>query len=59
MTCTLNQTAKAADINCTTNCSKCGWNKQVNKERRGRLRNMNRQELGEFMLLWAAGGAWK
>ena len=45
--------------NSCTGCNVCGWNKQVNKERRGRLRNMKRQELGEFMLLWAAGGAWK
>ena len=33
MTCTLHQTAKASDIDCSTNCAKCGWNKQVNKER--------------------------
>ena len=55
MTCT--NTYKAN--NACANCVHCGWNKQVNKGRRGRLRNMKRQELGEFMLLWAAGGAWK
>ena len=55
MTCT--NTFK--NINRCTGCNTCGWNKQVNKERRGRLRNMNRQELAAFMILWARGEAWK
>lgn len=52
MSCTLPNAAKSKDADCT-DCSQCGWNKQINKARRGRLRNMNRQELSQLMLEWA------
>lgn len=60
--CVKDPTSRNMDVQCareTIDCVTCGFNPAINLPRREALRNMNQQEMSEFLLKWARGEAWK